>query len=238
MENINYSILATEEDFIVVYKPSGLPSAPMSLDDKENVFSYAAKEFPELLNVEGRKQIEHGLIHRLDTITQGLVIIARTQKGYNNLLELQKENKIIKSYTAICHEVPENAEVLQGFPPNLYNNFNTFDNSVTVSSFFRAYGDGRKQVRPVIESSGAAALKKLEKKVLYSTDIRIIENKSENIKIECSITNGYRHQIRCHLAWIGLPIKEDPLYDSKYSQKQMYFCANKINVNGNIFEVR
>ena len=34
----------------------------------------------------------------------------------------------------------------------------------------------------------------------------------ENLTVKATITKGYRHQVRCHLAWCGLPIVADPLY--------------------------
>lgn len=235
----NYKVISEQADFLVVFKPAGLPSAPITADDTENVFALAARDYPELLQVQGRKEVEHGLLHRLDTVTQGLVIIARTQTGYDKLQELQKQNKIIKTYTALCQYEPENAQQLTGFPPIQTVTPQDLPGSArNIESYFRPYGDGRKQVRPVTQSSGPAALKKLEKKVVYSTKVMITGKENELVRVECQITNGYRHQIRCHLAWIGLPIAGDPLYNAKYSQEQMYFCANKIDVDGNIFEVK
>ena len=46
------------QPFLVLYKTSGLPSAPISADDEDNAFSMAAKLFPEVMNVSGRKEIE------------------------------------------------------------------------------------------------------------------------------------------------------------------------------------
>ena len=68
-----------QNPYVIVYKPKGIPSAPLSLDDKNNVYSQVAQKFPELDIVIGKKQIEHGLIHRLDTVTGGLLLIAATQ---------------------------------------------------------------------------------------------------------------------------------------------------------------
>ena len=82
--------ITREEPYLVINKPSGLPSAPLNENDRNNAFSIAAELFPELLNVTGRKEIEHGLLHRIDTETSGLLIIAATQDSYEKLLQLQK----------------------------------------------------------------------------------------------------------------------------------------------------
>ena len=78
------------------------------------------------------------------------------------------------------------------------------------------------------------ALKKVEKKVLYTTNITIkkINNENNTAIAECTITNGYRHQVRCHLASCGLHVINDVIYNedakNKKSTEQMHFCASKI----------
>ena len=108
--------ITRDEPYLIINKPSGLPSAPLNENDRNNAFSIAAELFPELLNVTGRKEIEHGLLHRIDTETSGLLIIAATQDSYENLLQLQKENKIKKYYSALSNVDYENINKLGGFP--------------------------------------------------------------------------------------------------------------------------
>ena len=213
----------SQKPFVIIDKPAGLPSAPLNESDKENAFSQAAELFPQLLNVKGKKEIEHGLLHRLDTATAGLMIIAATQECYDFLQQEQKEGRIIKTYLAECGLLRNEAVV-----PELVEG-----QHIKLTSYFRAYGPGRKEVRPVFPDDSETALKKVEKKVLYTTKIKILKiNKEENTAfVECSITNGYRHQVRSHLAWAGLPIIKDPVYNTstnKKSTEQIHFCASKI----------
>lgn len=229
-------IIKTPDDnkpFAVIYKPSGLPTAPLNENDTQSAFSQAAKLFPELLTVKGKKEVEHGLIHRLDTATCGLVIIAATQECYDFLINEQQNDRIIKWYSAVCKIAPCR---LEGFPAlNVIPEYKT-DSHITLSSFFRAYGPGRKQVRPVTTQSGTRALEKTDKPVLYTTDIFIknIDSNTDLAKTECRITKGYRHQVRCHLAWCGLPVINDRLYNpdtsllKDESTEPMKFCASKI----------
>ncbi len=209
----------SQKPYLIIDKPAGLPSAPLNEDDKENAFSQAAALYPQILNVQGKKSVEHGLLHRLDTATSGLMIIAATQECYDFLQEEQKQGKIIKTYTAECEL--QNKDYFEG---------QTFN----IQSYFRAYGPGRKEVRPVTKDSNKAALQKVEKPVLYTTQVQIkkIDKVKNTALVECTITNGYRHQIRCHLAWYGLPIINDLVYNSqaknKKSTEQMHFCATKI----------
>ncbi len=207
----------SDKPFAIIDKPSGLPSAPLTLDDTNNAFYQAAKLFPELLDVKGKKEIEHGLLHRLDTATSGLMIIAANQECYNFLQNEQQAGKIIKYYRAQCN-------VLTSI---------TNKNEIEIESYFRPFGPGRKEVRPVTEDSGKAALQKLGKKVLYKTCVKILSYDKEKkiAEVECKILNGYRHQVRCHLAWIGLPVVNDKIYNpliKNESAEPMKFCACKL----------
>ena len=217
-----------EKPFAVIYKPKNLPSAPISSQDTNNALSQAISIFPELLNVQGRKPIEYGLLHRLDTATDGLIVIAATQETYNFLQEEQKKGRFIKFYQAQCNIIqqPINS-YLEGFPCFK----STFENNeCLITSYFRPYGKGSKEVRPVTAGSGNAALKKIGNKKEYTTECTIMENKGDICNVECKITEGFRHQVRCHLAWAGLPIIGDNIYnpDKKNAENQLRFSATKV----------
>ncbi len=227
-----------EKPFLVIYKPKDFPSAPLFVEDKNNALSEALELYPELRKVHGKKEIEYGLLHRLDTATDGLIVIAGTQECYDFLSQEQREGRFIKYYSANCDILPANAKELGGFPPDLSADLSAAS-SITLQSFFRPYGEGRKEVRPVTEKSGKSALSKLGKQKLYTTQIKVLSrNESEaSAIVECKITEGYRHQVRCHLAWAGLPVTGDTLYNAKYhfdsdikkAENVLKFSATKIS---------
>lgn len=214
--------------YVVIYKPSGLPSAPLSENDKNNAFSFAVENCSQLLNVNGRKAVEHGLLHRLDNVTSGLLLIASTQEFYDYMLEEQELGRFTKTYSAVCNIIPNNAEVLGGFPPamNIEEKIEV-GKEFSICSMFRPFGEGNKSVRPVTKASNMAALKKVGKKIEYITNVKIISIKENTVEVECKITAGFRHQIRNHLAWIGLPIKNDGVYNSSClgCTEKIEFCA-------------
>ena len=243
---------SSEKPFLVIYKPSGIPSAPLKSDDEENAFSYAAKLYPSILKVSSsqeRKAIEHGLLHRIDNVTSGLLLIAATQDFYDSMLIEQKNGRFYKTYKAECEDFLQNTEQLDGFPPvtkeihSIHNSLVCGD-EVSVTSFFRNYGKGGTQVRPVTKDSNAAALKKLGKQVEYTTQIKRTEKSGDLISVECKINSGYRHQVRCHLAWLGFPIVGDSLYNAHYQnvsgtdEVQIKFSATKLEFtyNGHFFQ--
>ncbi len=211
-----------ENPFIVIEKPAGLPSAPIDENDMENALCQAATYFPELNNVKGKKDIEHGLLHRLDTATEGLLLIAYTQDSYDNLNCSQQAGKFSKTYSATCSVIPENAALIGGFPSLKYDYKIEAGTKILTESCFRLYGKGRKEVRPVTENSGKYVKTKVGKIHLYQTEIKIqdvFESDGQKIAaINCTISAGFRHQVRCHLAWIGTPVYGDAIYNSSFRE--------------------
>ena len=124
-----------------------------------------------------------------------------------------------------------------GFPksPLLPVGESEFD--CVISSCFRPYGVGRKQVRPVVKASGRAATKKASAEVYETHVLGQFNNDQSCCQVTCSIAKGFRHQVRCHLAWIGLPIQGDPVYSSGYctESSDFFFTASGLqfpNRNG------
>ena len=215
-----------ENPFLVISKPSGLPTAPLSAQDTNNALYLAAQTVPEILSVNSKKEIEHGLIHRIDTVTEGLILIATTQDAYENFINQQKNNNFTKFYTAICQKNQNSKEGFPDFPqPNIF-----CQNEFQIQSYFRYFGQGRKEVRPVpIENLNKTQQKKVEGTSIYTTNVKIISQQNDTVKVECNITKGFKHQVRCHLAWANLPIKNDRIYNKNANtSEQIAFYASKL----------
>lgn len=209
------------EPFLVLNKASGLPSAPIK-NSPDSAFTRALELYPELEKVSGRKIEEHGLVHRIDTATSGLLLIAANQDFYEWILKCQEQGRFIKSYTAFCQELSIEDD---SFPP-LHDDVHEDliqKGLAMVSSKFRYFGKDRKLVRPVCPWSSPAAIKKAEK-YEYSTELRLIEKKGAQFKFEASISRGFKHQVRCHLCWCGFPILGDADYNP-HAEGPMQFYA-------------
>ena len=185
-------IVYENKDMLIADKPHGIPTVPLKSQDMEGtLLGMVAESYPDILSVRGMNAWEYGAVHRLDTATSGLVIFARTQEAYDYLCSIQKNNLMEKTYRASV----EPSDRLRGF-----NRPDT--KTYEIVSYFRSYGPGSKEVRPVRD------IKRADSPVLYSTRVTdLVDN-----VMECMITRGFRHQIRVHLAWAGIPIKGDKLY--------------------------
>lgn len=227
MQNIKIVSEATNENpFFVFYKSAGLPSAPIKKND-ECAISLAVNQFPFLKNVCGKKENEFGLLHRLDTKAEGLLLVASTQESYDALFDFQKNNVIKKTYSCLCNIDKENAKKLDAFPICDFENIR--DGSVIlVSSFFRSFGKNQKVVRPVNENANFFAQKKMTK-AKYETKIFFEKLQENYARVQCTITNGFRHQVRCHLAWLGFPVVGDENYNANFSGERLHFVCTVLS---------
>ncbi len=209
-----------EAPFFVVDKPSGLPSAPLHEGDDSALTRMMAR-FPEIASVQGRKLVERGLVHRLDTATSGLLLIAANQDFYDRIIAEQEAGRFVKSYAADCDACFQAAPVA-GFPGRpLPADFQTaFASGISsvplrelkMESRFRPWGPHGREVRPVTAESGLASQRKASPGS-YQTAIRLEFLSDGTCRAFCRIHRGYRHQVRCHLAWLGFPVKGDVIYN-------------------------
>jgi 23S rRNA pseudouridine1911/1915/1917 synthase len=216
-------VLAETRSFLVVYKPPRMHSAPLKDFGGDTLLEWCAGFYPEVRIPQGRLLREGGLFHRLDYETRGLVLLARTQDGLISLDKQQKRGSLIKEYGALT--VSHSPPLPLGFPPPPKGVSLPEGVPVSITSAFRPYGPGQQTVRPVIISGGSWERPKqevaLDRGAPYGTKILEIRHRrmpaefgrpGEVLYFRLSIVRGFRHQIRCHLAWLGYPILNDRLY--------------------------
>ena len=200
-------IVFENQDIIIADKPHGLPTVPLKGRRIEGtLLGLVATECPEVLVVEGHNPWEGGTLHRLDTATSGLVVFARNQEMYDHLSAVQKEDLFKKTYLAKTIK----DDRLKGLDLNLKE-------KVKIVSYFRSYGKGSKEVRPIQD------IKRADAPVLYETMAV-----KDGDCFTCTITRGFRHQIRAHLAWIGYPIEGDPIYGTGRDEDTLQLDCFKV----------
>jgi 23S rRNA pseudouridine1911/1915/1917 synthase len=218
-------ILDETEHFAVLYKPPFLHSAPLKREfdparpgggERDGtLLDWYARLFPGIRQVRGRNAWEGGILHRLDFETRGLVLFAKTQFAMDALLARQNGGEFVKEYDALSPV--EGRETPPGFPPVPYRKGRAAGAPLppapfTMESAFRSYGPGRKAVRPSIDALPGTATPPAAERRLYQTDVMKWERTGDLIRFKLRIRRGFRHQIRCHLAWLGFPILNDALY--------------------------
>jgi 23S rRNA pseudouridine1911/1915/1917 synthase len=203
-------IIAETKDFLVVYKPPLMHSAPLRGGD--SLLGWCAERYPEVLSPRSRLAREGGLLHRLDYGTWGLVLLARTQAALESLEQQQQQGSFLKEYGVLAGPAPQ--PLLPGFPPAPPPAGPSETLPFAVESGFRPYGPGRKAVRPVLpEGPSKKRLRvALDHGGPYKTEILERQNAGKLLYFRALIARAFRHQIRCHLAWLGHPVLGDALY--------------------------
>jgi 23S rRNA pseudouridine1911/1915/1917 synthase len=232
-------ILAETRSYLVVYKSPLIHSVPLKKkqegpsglkpgEGERTLLDWCVGLYPELRELRGRGGEEGGILHRLDYETRGLVLFARTPEALEDLSRQQEEGLFIKEYQALSAGKPPGPS-LPGFPlpPEgfgeeiLRRPFGTFwegGGPRFVESPFRPYGPGRRAVRPLAQDAPAGRGRReytLDRGRPYRTEIWGWEDAGICRRFFLGIARGFRHQIRCHLSWIGFPLLNDRLYGGR-----------------------
>ena len=138
--------------------------------------------------------IRPGIVHRLDKDTTGVMVVAKNETSMDALSAEFKNGETRKVYLALVHNVPS---ALSG--------------SVT-STIGRDPNDRKRMAANPPHGKPAISHWKLQQRFRDTALLRV------------RIETGRTHQIRVHLASIGLPIVGDPVYGSRKSDRKIPDC--------------
>ena len=184
-EPIPLEVVYEDADLLVVNKPTGLVVHPGAGHRTGTlVHALLAHCGPSLSGVGGARR--PGIVHRLDRGTSGLLVVAKTDHAHQALARQLKARTVERRYLALVHgRLPHAAGVIE-----------------------TAIGrDPRDRLRMAVRPAGAGrpAL----------TRYRVLERFSVPAPLtllEATLGTGRTHQIRVHLAHLGVPVVGDPTY--------------------------
>lgn len=218
-------IVYDENGIIVVAKPAGMHCAPAG--ESGTLCSWLFRIRPESALVGGRGTGEGGLLHRLDAATSGLVAFAADEKTFASLMAAGKSGAFVKSYRALG--LPSVSGLLGSRPETMTppgveqalwisclrrgdaGRISELLAGKSIVGRFRPYGPGAARVAcagPDDDGKNGKAWTRDS----YRTDILDARPGSGGIILEVALARGFRHQVRAHLAWLGLPLEGDPNY--------------------------
>ena len=184
--DIGISVIHEETALLVINKPSGMPVHPIDPSETDTVINGLLAVYPALAAV-GSNPLFPAIVHRLDTETSGVMLVARDQNTYDYLRRQFREKKVHKKYIAL---------VCSGI-----NKGGRLEHRLIHS----ASGSHRMLIA---EESG-------QKAMMAITEYSVRESFFQHTLLDVVIRTGVTHQIRCQLAHIGYPIAGDSLYGSK-----------------------
>ena len=94
-------LLARDSDYLAFDKPAGLPSHALDFDDTHSAANAALAHEPGLAAVG--PPLECGLVHRLDTLTSGVLVFARTPESLARARAALAAGDVDKHYVAHVH---------------------------------------------------------------------------------------------------------------------------------------
>jgi len=180
-ENIPVVERWSDDDVIVISKPAGLVVHPGAGNPDGTLANALLFHHPELAEVGDPTR--PGIVHRLDRDTSGLMLVARTQRAYDSLVEALALHDVERRYLALVWGTPEAPRGVIDAP---------IGRSIRVPTRM-AVRQGGREARThyeVIES-------------FADPDVALLE---------CTLETGRTHQIRVHVAAIGHPVVGDVAY--------------------------
>jgi 23S rRNA pseudouridine1911/1915/1917 synthase len=186
-------VVYEDSELLILDKPPGMPSCPHSFSETDTAVNHALAHYPELPNTH---PLEPGLLHRLDTGTSGWLAFAKTAKAFERFKQAWKTGKVRKFYVARVQRPPVFALPFTIETP--------LGHDAKSSRRMRAIEGGKPG-----KTHRLCRGKLLEARTTLMSCTKLEENVFE-LKIE--LHTGVMHQIRAHLAHLGMPIIGDTLY--------------------------
>lgn len=173
---------------LVVDKPAGQPTAPLSADEPGTLASALVGHFPELAGV-GYSPREPGVVHRLDTETSGLVVVGRSAAAFDALREALQAEHITKEYLLVC--------VSEGLP-----------DEGSIEHPIANHPKDQKRVYPCVHPRDV--MRYAPRPAL--TRFSVLQRVGTYALVRATSARAVRHQIRAHFASIEHPLIGDALY--------------------------
>lgn len=130
-------------------------------------------------------EIRPGIVHRIDKDTSGLILVAKNNKAHEILAKDFQEKKVKRSYLALVSGVLQH-------------------NHITIDAPIGRDTINRKKMMVTEKNSKRAV-----------THVKVLKRYTNYTLVKCELETGRTHQIRVHMAYIGYPIYNDPVYNSK-----------------------
>ncbi len=195
-QRIELNIIYEDDDLIVINKDAGMvvhPSLGNSNKTLVNALLYHCKN--SLSGIGGFER--PGIVHRLDKMTSGLLVVAKNDLTHIELSKQFKDRTIEKKYIAIT----------QG---KMLNKKGCIEDNIIRS----------RKNRKIMTTTKGNIGKEAKTNYTVIQELKFDKNLLLNF-VECIIATGRTHQIRVHLRKIGNPILGDKTYGKKIKNEYM-----------------
>jgi 23S rRNA pseudouridine1911/1915/1917 synthase len=174
-------IVYEDPDIIVVNKPRGVVMYPSAGNDSgtlvQNILAHT-----HLSALGGA--VRPGVVHRLDKDTSGIVILAKSDAAFRELVKTFAAHDLTRKYLAFVWGVP---------------NWESADITGNIARSAR-----NRQKMTLVQAGGKEA----------RTEVSVVNvwPREKISQLRCTLLTGRTHQIRVHLSAHGFPVLCDPTY--------------------------
>ncbi|MBI4594872.1 MAG: RluA family pseudouridine synthase [Candidatus Tectomicrobia bacterium] len=189
---VDFAVLYEDNDLLIVEKPAGIPCHPLRTEEHWTLANGLVAKYPDLKGI-GFNGLQPGLLNRIDTMTSGLLLVARNNEVFTALRTMFKTGEVKKGYQALVH----GKVTCQG----------------EIDLFISPHPTRRDRVKVI--SSQEKEKKEFTEARRARTRIRILRYIANYTLLEVLLITGVRHQIRAQLSYLRHPIVGDSLYGSE-----------------------
>lgn len=180
-ENIPLNIIYEDEHLIVVNKAKGMvvhPAPGHYSGTLVNALLYHCGK--HLSGING--VMRPGIVHRIDKDTSGIIVVAKSDKAHQSLVNQLSNHSMTRRYNALT-----------------FNNIK--EDNITINAPIGRHPIDRKKMCVTTKNSKNAV-----------THIHVLERLRNYTLVEASLDTGRTHQIRVHMSYKGFPLIGDTVY--------------------------
>ena len=179
--DFDLDILFEDDDIIVINKPRGVVMYP-SAGNKTGTLVQNILAHTHLSALGG--DIRPGVVHRLDKDTSGVMVFAKSDAAYRELVKMFSVHDLTRKYTCFCWGVPN------------------WESATITGNIARSSRNRQKMT--MVKSGGKHA----------HTDVTVVDAfpRAGVTQFSCHLMTGRTHQIRVHMSAHGFPVLCDPIY--------------------------
>lgn len=192
-KKITLEILFENDDVLVVNKRAGELVHPNENSHEDTVMHAAIRHDRRIAKVGDTPKNRAGIVHRLDRMTSGVLIITKSQSAFEHLKAQFQNRAVKKRYRALVEGSLDN------------------DTGTVARKIARSQKQGRMVARPSSQEGKAAV-----------THYTVRQRYANATELDVDIETGRTHQIRVHMHSMGHPIVGDSLYAIR-NQKRIPF---------------
>jgi len=186
-EAIELDILYEDEHLLMVNKAAGMVVHPGAGNASGTLVNALLHKYPDLHTLP-----RAGIVHRLDKLTSGVLMIARSDAVRLRLIEQMQARQIRRSYLAL----------------------------VWGQAAARGTIDAPLGRHPVDRKRMAVLAADCSQAKPAVTHFRVQQNNAAVSLLQVELDTGRTHQIRVHMQHIGLPLVGDPVYAPRKPQQR------------------